>query len=544
MRGSQLGASSPGPPSPASRRPSSSASTSRRASRPARRSGWPRRRGRLARLRSSGARSDRLRALVGVLAVAALVAAGLTVFAFQQSNHSKHETKIATARQLAAASVANLDVDPELSILLGLRAVETTGGGARALPAAVDALHRARRGFPRRRHDPGSGRRRSPSARTGRGWRRQARRSRSGARRPAAGSSTSGAVPARSTTSRSAADGSRLAGASTRGRGDDLGCEERPADRVAEEPGARHRHLRARVQPRGNGARRRRRCREPVALGRPQPARAADDPHRASAVRRLVEPGRQAASPPATAGRITQARWRGSGTPRPARLVFASELQNGAIRTIAYSPNGEYLGAPNRLGVRPDLRHRRPAARSRRSRTTPGRCSRSRSAPTAIRAVTGSTDGTARVWDAATGRQLLVLRGHRAAVSSVAFAAGGTRVATASQDGTVRIWDVTTQGSRDWLTLARPSGRRRERRLLAEQQAAADHRRSRSARRSSGTPAPAGSCTRTSTTPTPASSSSGAAVCRRRWEQRARTGSWAPSCSKSAGTLKLRIGQR
>ena len=85
----------------------------------------------------------RLRALVGVLAVAALVAAGLTVFAFQQSNHSKHEAKIATARQLAAASAANIDVDPELSILLGLRAVETTGGGAHALPEAVDALHRA-----------------------------------------------------------------------------------------------------------------------------------------------------------------------------------------------------------------------------------------------------------------------------------------------------------------------------------------------------------------------------------------------------------------
>ena len=85
----------------------------------------------------------RLRTLVGVLAVAALVAAGLTVFAFQQSNHSKHETKIATARQLAAASVASLDVDPELSILLALRAVEATGGGSRALPAGVDALHGA-----------------------------------------------------------------------------------------------------------------------------------------------------------------------------------------------------------------------------------------------------------------------------------------------------------------------------------------------------------------------------------------------------------------
>jgi len=41
-------------------------------------------------------------------------------------------------------------------------------------------------------------------------------------------------------------------------------------------------------------------------------------------------------------------------------------------------------------------------------------------------------------------------------VSSVAFSAG--RVATASEDGTVKVWDVTTQGSRDWLTLAAHPG--------------------------------------------------------------------------------------
>src|SRR5262249_9638023 len=56
------------------------------------------------------------------------------------SNRSRHEARIATARQLAAASTANVDVDPELGILLALRAVETTGA-AHALPEAVDALH-------------------------------------------------------------------------------------------------------------------------------------------------------------------------------------------------------------------------------------------------------------------------------------------------------------------------------------------------------------------------------------------------------------------
>ena len=140
------------------------------------------------------------------------------------------------------------------------------------------------------------------------------------------------------------------------------------------------------------------------------------------------------------------------------QLVFASELQNGAIRTIAYSPNGKYLGAPNRLGYAQIL----DIAGGRAVTTFEDHTGEVLSlafSPDGTRAVTGSTDGTARIWNVLTGRQLLVLRGHRAAVSSVAFGAGGTRVATAGQNGTVTIWDVTTGGSRDWLSLdAHPGG--------------------------------------------------------------------------------------
>src|SRR5262249_9484103 len=86
---------------------------------------------------------NRLRALVVVLAVAAAVAAGLTIYGFNQSSASKRQARIATARQLAAASVANLGVDPELSILLARQAVDRASIGGAPLPEAVDALHRA-----------------------------------------------------------------------------------------------------------------------------------------------------------------------------------------------------------------------------------------------------------------------------------------------------------------------------------------------------------------------------------------------------------------
>lgn len=57
--------------------------------------------------------------------------------------------------------------------------------------------------------------------------------------------------------------------------------------------------------------------------------------------------------------------------------------------------------------------------------------------------VTASDDGTARIWDAATGRQIGLLDGG-GRVTNAAFAPLGRRIATASDDGTISIWDAVT----------------------------------------------------------------------------------------------------
>ena len=62
--------------------------------------------------------------------------------------------------------------------------------------------------------------------------------------------------------------------------------------------------------------------------------------------------------------------------------------------------------------------------------------------PDGARIVTASEDRTARLWDAATGRELAVLRGHEDGVQSAAFSPDGARIVTASWDKTARIWDV------------------------------------------------------------------------------------------------------
>jgi WD40 repeat protein len=64
--------------------------------------------------------------------------------------------------------------------------------------------------------------------------------------------------------------------------------------------------------------------------------------------------------------------------------------------------------------------------------------------PDSRRIVTGSQDKTAKVWDAATGQELLTLKGHTGGVRSVAFSPDGTRIVTGSDDRTAKLWDAVT----------------------------------------------------------------------------------------------------
>ncbi len=81
---------------------------------------------------------------------------------------------------------------------------------------------------------------------------------------------------------------------------------------------------------------------------------------------------------------------------------------------------------------------------------------------------TGADDETARVWDAVTGESLLTLAGHAAGagasvdpilpgVDQVAFTPDGDRLLTGGADGTARRWDIGPTGGRDWLTVPGPA---------------------------------------------------------------------------------------
>ncbi len=76
--------------------------------------------------------------------------------------------------------------------------------------------------------------------------------------------------------------------------------------------------------------------------------------------------------------------------------------------------------------------------------------------PDGSRIATGSWDETARVWDAFTGEQLLVLPGHTNWVRGVAFSPDGSHLATSSWDRRAKVWDLAS--GRELFTLAGHSG--------------------------------------------------------------------------------------
>jgi WD40 repeat protein len=59
-------------------------------------------------------------------------------------------------------------------------------------------------------------------------------------------------------------------------------------------------------------------------------------------------------------------------------------------------------------------------------------------------AVSGSEDGTVRVWDLAGGRCTAILKVHMSGVLDVAVSADGRTTVSWSHDETVRVWDLAS----------------------------------------------------------------------------------------------------
>jgi WD40 repeat protein/serine/threonine protein kinase/Flp pilus assembly protein TadD len=63
-------------------------------------------------------------------------------------------------------------------------------------------------------------------------------------------------------------------------------------------------------------------------------------------------------------------------------------------------------------------------------------------APDGSRFATAGSEGTVKLWDGETGAEVLTLKGAGGVLYAVAFSPDGSRLAAASSDGTVQVWDA------------------------------------------------------------------------------------------------------
>ena len=112
------------------------------------------------------------------------------------------------------------------------------------------------------------------------------------------------------------------------------------------------------------------------------------------------------------------------------------------VYTAEFSPDGKHIPTFRRkrratVGCENWRTNRRPPASPRLRRSAVY-------SPDGTRALTSSSDSTARVWDLSTGTTVGLPMRHTGTILSAAFSANGQRVVTASADSTARVWDAMT----------------------------------------------------------------------------------------------------
>jgi WD40 repeat protein len=114
------------------------------------------------------------------------------------------------------------------------------------------------------------------------------------------------------------------------------------------------------------------------------------------------------------------------------------------LRRVAYSPDGKVMAAAADREARSVGLYDAATGRRLKSLTRPAPCYAVAFAAGGRTLAVAGLDRTVTLFDAGTGKERAVLRGHPHWIDTLDFTADGRTLATASYDGTVRLWDAAT----------------------------------------------------------------------------------------------------
>jgi len=114
--------------------------------------------------------------------------------------------------------------------------------------------------------------------------------------------------------------------------------------------------------------------------------------------------------------------------------------QGGMVHSVTFSPDGQLLATASESGQL--MVWDSSTGRQVLSLPTQSGLYDVAFMPDGKRLVSTHQDGTAGVWDVASGRQVLTLAGHVSTVISVSASPDNQRVATSGYDGTVKLWSI------------------------------------------------------------------------------------------------------
>jgi WD40 repeat protein len=123
------------------------------------------------------------------------------------------------------------------------------------------------------------------------------------------------------------------------------------------------------------------------------------------------------------------------------RQLFSGHT--GSIYSVAFSPDGKYILTGSQDGTA-RLWDVQKGEEVRRFIVHKGGVSAVAFSPDGKLVVTGGNDGTVRLWDDKSGDEIKEFTGHANGVSAVAFSHNGKYLLTAGGDNTARLWDVET----------------------------------------------------------------------------------------------------